>query len=588
MKIKNNINIKYFFLFLFFCIFSLILLIHKPALYGDGNEYLQMIISFTNHATANLLPEDINERNLFIQGIDPYSGYYKDLNGQFYSYHFWFYSLLCVPVYFFLEIFKIYPLKVFQITNVIFLFFVGYQLLKSPLEKKKKIWLIIGLINPIWLYVPWSHPEVFSFSMLFVGLLKLLEKRQVKATIYTALASLQNPGIALVTLIIGIVELIRIIRVKKIDSKFLFVGLSSLIALFPYLWYWSHYRVFSLIGETYTVGFSLEKTINLFIDPNFGLVIYIPFLILILAILIYKIDKTAIISVCTLFLIGLICSVQLNWNSGATYINRYAVWMIPIVVFGCLSITRSKNFKWFAGLSSITNGVILIVCFLFYTSYSSVQFTPLAKLVIGLVPGLYNPPIEVFVEKSLGREVSLQEVKPITIYAGGEKRKELVQGENGVYKYINYRPFLKMDDLIIMTKYTKGEDINSSDLNMSLSSGFSGLEVWNGRNVRWMDGNSKLVFESDNVNKQAELSFITGSFHKIRNAEMYFNGVKISDSEIPLEETFLKFNVTLQKFNTLEIKATEKVTKASDFPEYPQEPRRLAFYIMNLNILDQN
>ncbi|KKC48117.1 hypothetical protein VE23_15015 [Paenibacillus sp. D9] len=572
-----------------FILCILFALTHRPQLYGDGNEYLQMIISFVNHGSAHLLPYDIEIRNqLHASAIDPYNGYFKDLDGKYYSFHFWFYSLLCVPAYVLLKFFDLNVLKAFQLTNVLMLFVLIFMIYRSSIERNRKIWLYFGLVNPIWLYVQWSNSEVFSFVFLYMGLLKFLEKKAVPAVILTAIASLQNPGIALITAIIGFVEFIMVLRERKITKRFVGIVLGSSIVIFPYLWYWAHYRVFSLIGETYTTSMSTEKLVSLFLDPNFGMLIYIPMAFVILAFLLVKKDYLAVVSLGMLILIGLICTVQINWNSGNIYMNRYAVWMIPIAIYGCINISNRLRFKVWAISSLIINGLILLICIGYYSSYSHTQFTPLAKLVIASVPGLYNPPVEVLAERAIDKEVYLpsKDRLPIIFYQGETKRKELDMDEQGTYHYRNFAPHVSFKPLAVFKPIPAKEDINLNPMSISFTSGFYQLEDWQGRMARWVKDEAILEFLSSERRSNKTISISLGSFYKPNHAEIFFNGTKVYDGIISNEEIRISFNQVLKEKNSLIIKSKDKVVKVSELDSYKgsSDNRILAFYTTDLQI----
>jgi len=568
------------------CLWSVI---HKPKLYGDGHEYLMMSISFVNHLTPNQIESDIWDWKAVLDKNNlgkpsSYSGYFEDLKGNWYSYHFWFYSLICAPVFIFLKLLDINELKMFQLTNVIIMGFAIYNIIKSKINRKSKTWMMVGLINPIWLYVPWSHPEVFTFSLLLISLVKWVEKKPALAALFSAIASWQNPGAAIFTAFISIKAVIEVCSKRRITRSFIFTGLSASLVLFPFVWYWLHYHAFSLIGETYTGNVSLEKTASLFLDPNFGMVWYIPVAMIFLGYRLFKRDRKAILAVGLLLFTALICSVQLNWNSGSTWINRYAVWMIPFVIYGTLQASR----RWAWGVA-IVQACILILCLSYY-NYSYTKFTPFAKAVISITPGIYNPPYEVFIERSIGREVNVQllneektdEVKedlPIIIATEDGLRKTL----SNELKYFNQGLKFHFSEPVILFSKLENADINKNDMFISFE-GFYDLENWSTKNVRWMTSDAKVSFLGEK-GAEAQISFLTGSFHVARNVQIYFNGEMVFDGDISTDQQEVIFRKTLSEFNTIEIKTDENIPRISDVPEYKSnDTRRVAFYMMDLSV----
>jgi len=130
---KKNIlksNDKLFIcLLIFYALFLFsYLYVVKPLITGDGHEYLGMTISFFNHLSPELQEKDIILRN-YVENINgiyfntklDYSGYYESLNGAYYSWHFWLYSLLNLPAFSLLHSLGMNELRCFQITNSILL-----------------------------------------------------------------------------------------------------------------------------------------------------------------------------------------------------------------------------------------------------------------------------------------------------------------------------------------------------------------------------------------------------------------------------------------------------------------------------------
>ena len=490
---KEHVDIKGKIIKCLFALFSIILLMWslyaQPDIYGDGWEYLAMTISFANHATPDLQKEDIAERhkvaaenNLKLSQSIEYGGYFKSLSGKFYSYHFWFYSLLCVIPYLFLDFIGFNALKVFQLTNSLLMISALWWLIyKSKLEEKGKIWLSVALLfGPVWLYMPWSHTEVYSFVFLFIGLLELVDNKRLSACIFISIASLQNPAIALIA--IGIV-VCNLIKTKKILKENILLGASLSIIFIPYLFYFLNYHKFSLITgiSATTKAISLGKIISLFIDPNFGLIFYIPVLFIVFFILVLKGNKKAIIYVISLFLMATICSTQFNWNCGMMYIHRYSYWMIPVIMIGSIDYFLNLKWKKIVVLSSIyiiTTGVVIMYSIKEYDQSNYVDFSPLAKVILSQAPLLYNPHPEVFAERALRGEYPYGERLPIMLVNSDGIRKMLIIDEfTGKMSYINGPTKLfSSNKLLTLQNMPGNKDIFARDTTAGFISGWCNLE----------------------------------------------------------------------------------------------------------------
>lgn len=465
-----------------FCLISIIFffvgVLKKPELNGDGYEYLGMSVAIKNHFTPNLLESDITERhNIAHYGVNvknrpdaiydsiEYSNYTKSLDGKYYGLHFWLYSGLStifLPVFQFL---KMNPLKIFQFTNCLLLTLMFWWLLyKTKLSDKLKYYLTaVTFISPIWFYVGWSHPEVFTFVFLYIGLLEFVEKRKITACLFGAIASLQNPAAILFPFFVLLTDLIS---KRKIDKELFFSGLASLIGLFPYLFYYVHFHKFSLItGIASSLEFiSLSKILDLFFDLNFGLIVYIPVLLLILFYSCIRKNKTAVISFLLLTCIAIVDATQFNWNSDMNLLNRYSFWMIPIVLFGSLDFIDSLDSL---KIKKIVIAYLVSTGFWLLSALDSgrpsfLTFCPIAKVVFSISPALYNPEPEVFVERTLHSETAFLDILPISYYSEHTKRKTLViDSKTGKFKYINEKTRLKIepikikfnDEIIFITKH---------------------------------------------------------------------------------------------------------------------------------------
>jgi len=584
-----------------FVIFSSLLLVWslytKPKIYGDGWEYLGMTISFANHASPDLLLKDIsdrqmiaNENNLSLPESRECSGYFKSLNGNMYSYHFWFYSAVCTIPYLLLKLIGLNLLKVFQFTNsiliIVLFWWINYR---SKQDIQVKIWLtIILLFSPVWLYVPWTHPEVFSFVFLFIGLLELLDNSKINACILISIASLQNPSIAII--VAGII-LYEIYKEKKISKNIIYLAMSSLIVLMPYIFYWLEFRKFSLIAATSASmkAITYSKVVSLFLDPNFGMFIYIPLLAVILIIQVFYKNKMAIFAAIFLLLIAIINATQHNWNCGMMYIHRYAMWMIPIIIIGTFEFFKKlnrKHFNIFLIIYIFTTGGITSYCLLEYKGNNYVMFSPLSKIILLCAPSLYNPPYDVFAERALGAEVTFYDKLPISIMnSKGLIRKELILDKSGSLSYVNgSMDFSIFNDIITLQNIKANEDIFVQDTKVGFLKGWYGLEK-NPLPARWTDQESQLLIFSD-IDSDTEIQITLSSFYKPRQCDIYVNEKKVFNKLIGINfeniDLFTKFN---KGANNIRIISSDESQAPKDIPELNnKDPRRLSFYIRSFKI----
>lgn len=426
-----------------------------PTVNGDGAEYLGVSLSIKNHFSADLRKNDIVERQgmlLLSTNLSnwtdemfrktDYYNYFKSEDNKFYGYHFWGYSALCSVFLPFFLILKVNPLKIFQFTNALLLILLFWWIwYKTTLSDKIKYYLtVITLISPIWFYFKWMHPEIFTYVFIYIGILEFLEKRKVTACLFGAVASLQNPGAIMLPFFIIIYDFIK---KMKIDKELISLGLVSLLGLFPYLFYFVHFHKFSLVAA-YTTSIhyvTLNKILSLLFDLNFGLIIYIPVLVLGLFYLCFRKNKLAIVTLILLLCIGFVDATQFNWNSDLNLVHRYAFWLIPFIIIVNIKLIEEldvKKLKYMFLIYLITTGFWLVYGLDRAATYYA-KFQPIAQFVLNTAPALYNPDADVFAERTTQVESYPIEARlPITYYYKTEMRKTLIKDpKTGKLKYIN-------------------------------------------------------------------------------------------------------------------------------------------------------
>ena len=454
-----------------FIIFSISFLLYtalaKPIRTGDGWQYMLMATSFANHHSFELKKSDItyaynkiaiiiNRQNeiehLYLN--EGRSGYYKALNNNLYSSHFWFYSLIAslfIPIFSFL---KLNLLSIFQFTNAILIILLMYWInYRAKLTPKQKYWLIfITLSGPTWYYLKWTHPEMFSFALLYISLLEYRDNKKISACLFSSLSSLQNMAIILFPAFIIVQELIQ---KKKLDKNVFLMSLVSTICLIPSIFFYINFRVFSLIGK-YAVDYSLislNRMLSLFFDLNFGMIIFIPMILLAAIFLCFKKDKNCLTAVFLLLAMALICSAQKNWNSGMQYINRYSFWMMPFLLVATMDYFTKIDKEKIKKMLIIFFLTTTIPCIIYrIINYQYVSFSPQARLILNLKPSWYNPEYEIFAERTTHKEGKI--VFPV-VYKSEifGVRKALIKDENtGLVGYLNNDKLLSKKIVMLLKK----------------------------------------------------------------------------------------------------------------------------------------
>jgi hypothetical protein len=603
MKLENDTSspmiARIFFILasIFFITISLTLI---PTRAGDAYEYLGMTVSFANHGTAQLTQQDIDVRAHLSKSMPGHwwdmppeyyhSGYYHALNGREYSFHFWGYSLLCALPYLLLNAVGMNPLKAFQVTNaLLFLFLLWWILFRAKLSDRSKLWLIlVTLVSPVLFYLPWCHPEVYSFVFLLIGLIELMSERAISASYFIAIASLQNPPILLVN---GVLFLGEFFKTRKVDRKLLFIAGSFLVAAIPFLFYWIYYRKFSLIAGTFasTDAITVRKICGLFFDLNFGLVVYVPMLLLLLVWLIYKRNLWAIVGTVLLISMATVSATQQNWNGGMMYIHRYCILLLPILIVATLPFIgelKQRSFLIISFLYLLTTETVLITCYINYDDCNYIRFSPLAQFAMATAPSLYNPPPEVFAERVMCGEAPFKDQYLALTTSQGLRKALYFDPTTGAFGYLNGPLNLPPDLELTRLKFSDSAgDIVSGADKLNFGRGWYNLEKNDKSKQRWTSEDSELIYISNAAAPQATIKIAIKSFMTNRRGVFYVNNSKIEKLITP-EPTEITLPVSLnQGINCLRIHSKDGAQAPSDVQGSNNgDPRPLAFCIFSVQV----
>jgi hypothetical protein len=441
---------------------------------GDGQEYMLMTQAIQNHLTANVTVEDIKvaEKKYnyqmylgnIIQGQPHSEGFFETKDELIYSYHFWMYSVLVTPIKVILDILKGSQLKAFQITNAImFIIMLVYVNRRCNIQEKSKLFLNLLLVfNPIIFYITWTHTEVFTFACTVISLIMFGNKKYRSAILIVSIGAMQNPTIIFLGGMYFFDYIIQQLRKKEVNFKDIIITWLYFIPFFiPFIFYYTKFGTWSIIGSTLEFNSnSLDKIWSLFFDLNMGMVIFIPLvIILFLAMMIrgiIKLQYNSFIYLCTLIIIAFACTPQRNWNSGMSGINRYGVWILPIVIyFVVIELDKNKDSckQRVIDISLLVSVGIMSIIILFsgglVCNSSYLEFSPTAKFVLDKIPSIYNPEKEIFGERTLHKETAYGNYLPI-IYSNEKEQVRKILVSNDTIDKLIYK--MKINDQKILDK----------------------------------------------------------------------------------------------------------------------------------------
>lgn len=197
----------------------------SPSHFGDGFEYLNMSVAFARHGTPDLRVEDLRAilreyphdgflqdqgtktLNHFMRGQGDFGFSPSPVDGRFYSYHFWLYSLLNTPATVLCMWLGIPLRNSFLLTNcALFLGLVSVIAFGTAhwRFRRKCLLALLALVCGATFYLNRESPESMCFSLLAIGLVLLETRRYAWALLAFAAAAQQNPPIGLLALSAGV------------------------------------------------------------------------------------------------------------------------------------------------------------------------------------------------------------------------------------------------------------------------------------------------------------------------------------------------------------------------------------------------
>ncbi|MDD4447061.1 MAG: hypothetical protein PHN61_05220 [Methanothrix sp.] len=324
---------------------------------------------------------------------------------------------------------------------------------------------------------------------MVVAVAFLLKNNYRLAVLASSLASLQNPSLSILTIYI----ILDGWKATGLHLRELFLlSVCASISIIPYIFYYLNYHVLSLIvscGAANISNISFDKIFSIFFDLNFGMLPYIPLLLFLSIFMLIASIARKKLTIPSLWLVliimATICSTAVNWNCGMMYINRYSVWMLPLIVLICIyEIPRfsAKNVNIYLFTSFLITLLIIGPLLYNYDCGNHIKFNVLSNEVLINTPGLYNPPYDVFAERALGEESEFGNRLPIIFTYNGIPRKALTDYEGlSLIERFTGNPIKKTDSDII--KKLKIGYINYENRIFKFPYDESELEIYKRRDV---------------------------------------------------------------------------------------------------------
>lgn len=400
----------------------------KPARMGDGQYYFAMLEGLANYLSP-AITDEVARIVLARMGLNTQTGMVlQGVDGNLYAWHFWAYSLVCVPAYWLLKILGLDTLLAFQLTNAFLIIWTcSYLLLRSGLNRAARNFIAGGfLLSTATLYFQWTHPEIFTASLLLIACVHAVRRHYVTAAVLAAVASFQNPSASFLIFPLALAHLAELRHAASLSKatllKFFLMICAASLTLLPYLWSLYQFQVLNPIaasGQYITYSdINLSRFLSFIFDFNQGLIVGMPLLawafpLALVARLLH--DRGARLRHEDLLLVAFVIMVlptlaQSNWNAGQSVFLRYAAWAgMPLLAWTGLTLANAASVMGWR--IAVIPALALQVALLLYSggAYakrhpSYVRFMPWIIPLWEIYPHLYHPLPEIFRERVLRRD----------------------------------------------------------------------------------------------------------------------------------------------------------------------------------------
>ncbi len=431
-----------------------------PERWGDGYEYYLTLEALQNHGGAGITPSDAGTLENKLRGTaqrgfdlefvsrlkDDFEsgrashGMYPASNGRFYAYHFWAYALTAWPAAALLEATGASSLKAFQLTNAwLIVAAVGIVLLSLRLAPaESRLLAVLFVTGGALFYWQWPQPEVFSAALLFVACVAMVSGRYAATMLCASFAALQNPTLAILVPATLAYAWLRS-RVERAPLgvprwlRLAAVAAASLaVAALPYAFYLWRFGKPSLITD---IGFidpallDTARVASFFFDLSQGAIVGLPGVVAgwLLAVALAAVAalrwngprlgteaRIAVLDVAALSVAFAILAapmlMQNHWNSGASIFMRYAFVAGAVLMVAAVRGLTLLPPRAAAAMAAAMAAMQIAVTAIYYPHAGSMGDylapKPLAAAVLARAPALYDPEPEIFIERTLRREVA--------------------------------------------------------------------------------------------------------------------------------------------------------------------------------------
>lgn len=428
---------------------------------GDGWEYLIMVEAWVRHGSPDVREGDIAAVAGAVDAwLTSTSGptkpgavravvdgeiahrFVTTPGGQRLAVHFWLYPLVVVPARWVLDAVGGWPFNALVVTNVglVALALAAVLVFGPGDEGRRRTLAVLLLATPVVWYVLFTGTEVFSWTCAVLSLVALERGRHGTSSVLAGLGATQHPAMAPLALVP--VALALVDRNAAAATR---AAAGAGLALLPLVDHtWRFGRPGLLLAENASAGaVTIGRFVGMLTDLNVGLLPYVPVLLLALPVAAWHALRTrdATRSLLLAALVAMMAGVQVqqNWNSAGMGLQRYLLWMLPVLTWIVAGARAPYPRAWLAA-ASVATSVVVLADWPAETNW--LEHRPVARWVLQHAPALYAPEFELFAERAAhaeappawmrqGRADGWRELLPVAVgHASGEVTVLLVDRES--------------------------------------------------------------------------------------------------------------------------------------------------------------
>jgi hypothetical protein len=385
-----------------------------PRRVGDASEYMAMAMSLGRLSGPAVAASDIDTFSYAIWARDyGFTLVSPGLRGQDtrqdFS-HFWFYPLLAAPFVRLAEAAGAHPNYGFAALNILLLLVTTWVLCRR-LDVASVLLLVSGPI--IW-WLDKAHTEVFTFSMLAVGLTLLKDSPWWTMVAFGAAATQNPPFVAALALALAWTVFVQRRRDPQVWGG---AAAGIALALLHPLYYALRLGIWSPLRPAVVPHWpGMAELTAVLWDPNLGILVFTPVFTLTIAVgfVALVITTRARLASPELWFAALLGVFFLfsfaqtgNANSGATFNpSRYGLWLLPLTLPLLVRINEvwgADRTRWLRVAAVLA---LLYASLMFQPRFSENYVKPSrpARWLWTAYPSFNNPLPEVFCERVSERD----------------------------------------------------------------------------------------------------------------------------------------------------------------------------------------